>query len=91
MRKVRIFKIQSTVSLFYIRKFVKNLWNIEERLELAKMETNFKKILKQRYQNMEKYGFIQKKSRIFLFAEMEDKHPITYDKNGERAFNVHSQ
>jgi len=92
MRNIILLDNQSTVSLFCNRDYVENVWSVKKPLELATnagiLKTNQKAFVKG-------FGEVWFDSRaitnIFSFAEMEDKHRITYDSTNESAFLVELQ
>jgi hypothetical protein len=92
MRNIILLDNQSTVSLFCNRDYVGNVWSVEKPLELATnagiLKTNQKAFVKG-------FGEVWFDSRaitnIFSFAEMEDKHRITYNSTNESAFLVELQ
>jgi hypothetical protein len=89
MRNVVLLDNQSTVSLFCNRKFVENVWRVEEPLELVTNGGHLYTNLKAKVPGYGEVWFHPKSiTNIFGFAEMEDKHPITHDTNCEKTFNV---
>ena len=81
---------QSTVSLFCNKELVENIREVDEELELATNGGELRTNLKAMVPGFGEVWFHPKAiTNIFSFAEMEDKHNITYNSKSEKAFVVH--
>ncbi|KAL7556597.1 hypothetical protein ACA910_003488 [Epithemia clementina (nom. ined.)] len=82
---------QSTVSIFCNEKLVYDIHEVKETMDLS---TNAGTLEVRHKATVPGFGLVWFDTRaitnIFSFAEMEDKHRITYeDHNGKKAFVVH--
>jgi Reverse transcriptase (RNA-dependent DNA polymerase) len=90
MRDIILLDNQSTVSLFCNSDMVEGIRKVDEELRLA---TNGGELCTNLKATVPGFGDVWYNSKaitnIFSFAEMEDKHKITYDSSNEKAFIVH--
>jgi hypothetical protein len=90
MKSIILLDNQSTVSLFCNKNLAEKIRKVDEHLELAtkggQLRTNLKATVSG---NGEVWFHPNAITNIFSFAEMEDKHHVTYNSKSEQAFIVH--
>ena len=90
MKNIILLDNQSTVSLFCNKNLVEKIRKVDEQLELA---TNGGQLCTNLKATVPGYGEVwfhpNAITNIFSFAEIEDKHHITYNSKSEKAFIVH--
>jgi len=90
MKNIILLDNQSTVSLFCNKNLVEKVRKVDEQLELATNGGQLRTNLKATVPGYGEVWFHPKAiTNIFSFAEMEDKHDITYNSKSEHAFIVH--
>jgi len=90
MKNIILLDNHSTVTLFYNRNYVQKVWKVKEQLELSTNGGELRTNLRATVKGFGEVWFLDNAiANIFSFAEMEDRHTITYDLRVEPAFTVH--